>query len=82
MENKIVTNRKTPPNEAQYVAAYIKLNPSANNPNDGLDISAVKTKDGTAGYALLPESINRSKDREPHRGKAFISTEDLKKAMK
>ena len=81
MENKIVFNRTSPPNEDKYVQAYIKLNQSAKNLNDGLDISAVKLKDGTTGYALLPEGINRSRDENPHRGKDFIPTAEFKKAM-
>jgi len=81
MENRIVINRPSPPNEDKYVKAYRDLNKSANNLNDGLDISAVKLKDGTTGYALLSEEHNRSKDRNPHRGKDFISTAELKKAM-
>lgn len=82
MENKIVINRPSPPNEDKYVRAYRTLNKSANDLDDGLDISAVKLKDGTTGYALLPEEINRSRDEDSHRGKDFISTAELKKVMK
>ena len=82
MENKIVINRKSPPNEDKYVDAYKTLNPNANELGDGLDISAVKLKDGTTGYAQLPEKFNRSRDRDPHRGKDFISTAELKKSIK
>jgi hypothetical protein len=82
MENKIVTNRPSPKSHDKYVDTYLKLNPSARNPNDGLDVSAVRTKDGTPGFALLPEDKNRSRDKDPHRGKDFISSEDLRKAMK
>ena len=80
LKNKIVTNRRSPKNEAALAAAYIKLNPKAAKINDGLDISMVKLKDGTNGVALLPEKINRGRDKNPHRGKDFISDAELKKA--
>ena len=82
MENRIVINRKTPKSHDKYVATYLELNPSAKKPNDGMDVSAVKTKNGISGYALLPEEMNRSRDRDPHRGVNFISSEELRKAMK
>ena len=50
--------------------------------SDKLDISAVKSKDGTLGHALLNQSINRDKDRESHRGQVFIPDKDLRKNMK
>jgi len=81
MENRIVINRTSPKNEKQYVNAYIKANPVALRTGDGYDISAVKTKDGETGYALLPEEINRSRDKNPHRGKDFVSTAELKKII-
>lgn len=77
-KNKIVTNRKSPKNEGEYIKAYIKQNPSAKK-KDGLDIAAVKDKDGTYGHALMNQEHNRSKDRSPHRGQAFIPDKMLKK---
>ena len=82
MENKIVVNRPSPKSHDKYVGEYLKQNSSANNPNDGLDVSAVTTKGGIPGYALLPQDANRSRDRAPHRGKDFISSEELRKSMK
>ena len=63
--NKVVTNRRSPSNESAYRQAYGDLNPSARR-RDHYDISAVRAKDGTPGHALLPQSINRSKDRDNH----------------
>jgi len=82
MENRIATNRKSPPNEKDYIRAYLEANPSAARKGDGLDIAAVKTKDGTTGYGLLAEKFNRSRDNEFHRVKDFISTAELKKIKK
>lgn len=80
--NKNVVNVKSPKNEAQFIAAYKEMNHRANKPNDGLDVSAVRTVSGQRGYVLLPEDINRSKDHGVHRGQDFISKEDLEKHMK
>ena len=78
MENKIGKNRMSPKNENDYIAAYIKENPSAKK-QDGMDIAAVITKDGTRGHGLLPEDINRSHDKDYHRIKDFIPDNKLKK---
>ena len=79
--NRIVTNRRSPSNENAYTHAYKQLNPAAKR-NDKYDISAVRAKDGTPGHALLPQSVNRSKDKNNHIGKSFISDRELKKRMK
>ena len=79
--NKIVTNRKSPSNEADLISAYKELNPKACR-KDNLDIAAVRAKDGTLGHALLNQGINRSKDRENHIGQSFISDKELKKQLK
>ena len=76
--NKNVVNVKSPKNEAECIRAYKEMNPRANKP-DGLDVSAVKTVGGQRGYALLPEDVNRGKDRNVHRGQDFISKEDIQK---
>lgn len=76
--NKIVTNRKSPKNEQEYIQAYQKQNPSSKK-KDGLDIAAVRDKKGTPGHALMNPQHNRSKDRSPHRGQAFIPDTTLKK---
>ncbi len=81
MENKIGKNRMSPKNENDYIAAYIKKNPSAKR-QDGMDIAAVITKDGTRGHGLLPEDINRSHDKDYHRIKDFIPDNKLKKIFK
>ena len=80
-QNKIVTNRKSPANEQAYIDAYKAMNPKATK-SDKLDISAVRSKDGTPGHALLNQSINRSKDTNAHRGQDFIPDKDLRKMMK
>ena len=80
-ENRVVRNRRSPSNENAYRDAYKCLNPSARR-RDNYDISAVRAKDGTLGHALLPESINRSKDRDNHIGKSFIPDYKLRKQMK
>lgn len=77
-DNRIVQNRKSPRNEADYIAAYKELNPSSKR-SDGLDIAAVRTKSGENGHVLLDPKINRSKDDGYHRGKDFISDKDLKR---
>ena len=82
MENKKVINRPSPRSHDKYVDEYLNQNPSANKPNDGLDVSAVKTTGGIPGYALLPEDKNRSRDKNVHIGKDFISSEELRKSMK
>ena len=78
MNNKIGKNRTSPKNENDYIAAYLKANPAAKK-EDGMDISAVITKDGTRGHGLLPEEINRSHDKDYHRVKNFIPDSELKK---
>lgn len=79
--NRIVTNRKSPSNEADLINAYKELNPRACR-KDNLDIAAVRSKDGTPGHALLNQSINRSKDRENHIGQNFIPDKELKNQIK
>ena len=76
--NKIVTNRRSPKNEPAYIQAYIKQNPSAKK-RDGLDIAAVRDKEGTPGHALMNPEHNRSKDKNPHCGQEFIPDSRLKK---
>ncbi len=80
-QNRVVTNRKSPSNESAYRQAYSEMNPSARR-RDRYDISAVRAKDGTLGHALLPQSVNRSKDRDNHIGKSFIPDYQLRKNMK
>ncbi len=77
MENKIAKNRKSPANEESFRQNYMKLNPKAKKA-DGLDISAVVTKNGTKGYGLLSEEFNRSHSKDYHIVKDFISDEELK----
>lgn len=79
--NRVVKNRKSPSNERAYCNAYVELNPKAAR-KDHYDVSAVRAKDGTPGHALLHQSINRSKDRNNHIGKSFISDRELRKQMK
>ena len=78
MENKIGKNRTSPKNESDYISAYIKANPAARK-QDGMDISAVITKDGVRGHGLLSEDINRSHDKDYHRVKNFIPDSELRK---
>lgn len=79
--NKVVTNRKSPSNEAAYINAYKELNPKASK-KDNLDIAAVRAKDGTPGHALLNQSVNRGKDKENHIGQSFIPDAELRKQIK
>lgn len=79
--NKIVRNRKSPSNEADFINAYKELNPKAGK-KDSFDIAAVRTLDGTPGHALLNQSINRSKDKNNHIGQNFIPDTELKKQIK
>ncbi len=79
--NRIVTNRKSPRNESDYINAYYKMNPSAKI-KDNKDISAVRAKDGTLGHALLHQSVNRSKDKGHHIGQDFISDKELRDKFK
>lgn len=76
--NKIVTNRRSPKNEQEYIQAYQKQNPSSKR-KDGLDIAAVRDKAGTPGHALMNQEHNRSRDKNPHRGQDFIPDSQLKK---
>jgi hypothetical protein len=80
-ENRIVKNRPSPKNEDDYIDAYLDANKKANR-KDGLDVSAVRAKDGTLGHALLKQDDNRSKDHEYHRGEGFIEDKELRKKMK
>lgn len=80
MENRLARNRKSPANEEAYRNAYLQQNPSARKP-DGLDIAAVRTKDGVRGYGLMPEEFNRSHDNELHRVKDFIPESELKNKL-
>ena len=77
-ENRIVKNRKSPANEAELINAYKDMVPKSKRP-DHYDIAAVTAKDGTKGHVMLNESINRSKDREYHRGQNFVPDSELKK---
>lgn len=77
-ENRLAKNRTSPKNENDYIEAYLKLNPMAKKV-DGLDISAVTTKDGTRGHGLMNESLNRGKDKDYHRVKDFIPDKELHK---
>ncbi len=79
-ENRIVKNRPSPKNEDAYISAYLRANPAAKR-RDGKDIAAVTTKSGEKGHALLDPAANRSKDRDYHRGEAFIPDETLRKKM-
>lgn len=79
--NKKVRNVRSPKNEQELINAYKEMNPKSKKP-DGLDISSVVTVNGVRGIVLLPESINRSHDKNVHIGKDFISKRDLEKHIK
>ena len=81
MENSLVQNRPSPKNEPDYINAYKQIVPSANRKNDGYDVSAVRTKSGQTGYAMLQEGLNRAKDDDFHRGKNFVPTSAVRKKM-
>jgi hypothetical protein len=82
MDNKLVQNRRSPRNEDQYIEAYKELNRRGNIKNDGLDIAAVRSKDGTLGHALLSEELNRCKDSDFHRAQDFIPDSILRQKIK
>jgi len=44
-------------------------------------VSAVRTKNGTTGYAMLKEGLNRSRDTDFHQGKNFVPTSEVRKKM-
>ena len=77
MQNRIARNRISPSNEDVLIERYKAINPVRKN--DKMDICAVITKSGEKGHGLLPESVNRSHDREYHIVKDFILDKDLKK---
>lgn len=79
-ENRRVINVRSPKNEDAYIRAYKEMNPRASRKDD-YDISAVKTINGEYGHVLLKSSLNRSKDKNVHNGKDFISNNDLRKKM-
>jgi hypothetical protein len=81
MQNRIAKNRKSPNNEQAFIDAYKKQNPSALK-RDNMDISAVTTRDGVKGHALMKEEHNRSRDNQYHRTEDFIPDSELKKKMK
>ena len=81
MDNKLAKNIKSPKNEAELVAAYKKINKSASNLNDGLDISIVESKSGEKGIGLMDEKFNRSRDTDFHRVKDFVPMDEIKKQM-
>ncbi|MDR1247234.1 MAG: hypothetical protein LBK57_09435 [Clostridiales Family XIII bacterium] len=81
MTNKLAKNRRSPQNERELIQAYLQQNPNAKK-EDGLDVAAVITKEGTRGHGLMSEELNRSRDSRYHRVKNFISDEELKKAIK
>ncbi len=77
----LAKNRPSPDNEEQYREAYKKHFP--NMPiSDGLDISAVISKSGIYGHALMDKSDNRSRDDKYHIVFNFISDDVLQKHMK
>lgn len=80
-ENRVVTNRRSPSNEAALNNAYRQLVPQSTR-KDGYDIAAVTAKDGTKGHAMVLESANRSRDKENHIGKNFVPDSELKKRIK
>ena len=71
-----VRNRPSPANEQEFIEAYKKVYPSANN-RDNYDISAVETSMGIKGHGLMHYSYNRSNDNVLHECYDFISDDEL-----
>lgn len=77
MNKVLVKNRPSPFNEADYIAAYKKYNPSAET-EDNLDIACVVDFNGNYGHCLMNASDNRSKDDSYHWGYNFVSDSYLR----
>ena len=73
-------NRPSPWNEDDYIRAYKRVVPSANN-DDNYDIAAVITTSGICGHALMHQSYNRSRDNDYHLCFNFISDDELRYYM-
>ena len=78
--NKIVRNIKSPQNEQERIEAYKNIC-GLGDKHRG-DISSVITKSGQKGMAILPKDINRSKDKNYHIGKKFVSNTEINKELK
>ena len=78
--NKIVKNIKLPTNEQERIEAYKNIC-GLGDKHRG-DISSVITKSGRKGMAILPKDVNRSKDKNYHRGKKFVSNTEINKELK
>ena len=73
-------NRPSPSNEDDYISAYKKAVPSAEN-NDNYDIAAVITLSGYTGHAMMYYSDNRSHDNSYHNCINFVSDDELRRYM-
>lgn len=73
-------NRQSPWNEDDYIRAYKKAVPSAEN-DDNYDIAAVITTSGYIGHAMMHYSYNRSHDGNYHICYNFVSDDELKNYM-
>ena len=76
----IAKNRTSPYNEDDYIEAYKKAVPSANN-DDNYDIAAVVTMSGYIGHAMMYYSDNRSHDNNYHTCYNFVSDDELRRYM-
>ena len=80
LSNKIVRNRPSAKNEQERIEAY-KRKCDLGDTHRG-DISSVVTKSGEKGMAILPSKINRSNDRDWHRGKNYLPDSVINKELK
>ena len=76
----LAKNRPSPFNEDDYIEAYKKAVPSAEN-EDNYDIAAVVTIEGIVGHAMMNQSYNRSHDNDYHLCRSFVSDDELRYYM-
>ena len=76
----LAKNRPSPYNEDDYIEAYKKAVPSAEN-EDSYDIAAVVTIYGLVGHAMMNQSYNRSHDNDYHPCRNFVSDDELRYYM-
>ncbi len=76
----LATNRQSPSNEDEWIRAYKKAVPSAEN-EDSYDIAAVVTVGGCIGHAMMRQSDNRSHDDDCHMCYNFVSDDELRRFM-
>lgn len=80
LERVLATNRQSPANEPDWIEAYKRAVPIAEN-EDSYDIAAVITIGGCVGHAMMEQSENRSHDDDCHVCRYFVSDDELRQFM-